>query len=510
MHITQQILQVKNLSKSFGKNKVLDNISFQLRQGEVHALMGENGAGKSTFMNILAGLLQPDEGSIELNGNRLDAFNPIAHQKAGIAMIHQEIMMIPELTVGQNIFLGREKEISGSFLINDKKLHRKANEILKDAGVSLDASARMKDLSLAEMQMVEIAKAISYDACVIIMDEPTSAISDREVEKLFNMIGKLKKKGVGLIYISHKMDEIFRVADTITVLRDGRYIGTEAANHLDHEMLVTRMVGRKIETLYPESSAKTGHVLMTVKDLSLGDKFNHIEFDLHQGEVLGMAGLMGAGRTEIALALYGMQPASSGTIAVNNQIVRLNNVHQAIQAGIGYVSEDRKNVGLITSLTIQQNMSLSSLSSFATKGWIMEEEEVNAIEQKSTELQLKSSGIKQVVGTLSGGNQQKVVLGKVLMANPQIIILDEPTRGVDIGAKSEIYKLIRQLTALGKGVLLISSELPEILGLSDRIMVISEGRQTALLSRQEASQELIMKYAAPGLAPPVKINTSKH
>lgn len=500
MHITNSILQVKDLSKSFGENKVLHNISFELRRGEVHALMGENGAGKSTFMNILAGLLQPDEGTIELNGKKLDSFDPVQHQKAGIAMIHQEIMMVPELTAGQNIFLGREKEITGSFWLNNEKLHQKANEILHEAGLAIDASTNMRNLSLAEMQMVEIAKAISYDASVIIMDEPTSAISDREVSKLFMMIDKLRKKGVGIIYISHKMDEIFRIADTITVLRDGHLISTDAAEKLSYDTLVTRMVGRKIETLFPESETEKGPVLLQVSNLSHEGKFQNINFDLRKGEVLGISGLMGAGRTEIALSLYGMEPATSGNILINGEPVKITNVRGAIQAGIGYVSEDRKAVGLIAGLSIRKNMSLSSLEQFASGGWIRGEDEIVAIEQKSEELHIKSSGITQLAGALSGGNQQKVVLGKVLLANPDIIILDEPTRGVDIGAKAEIYKLIRQLTSLGKGILLISSELPEILGLSDRIMVISEGKQTTILSRDEASQEKIMKYATPGQA----------
>ncbi len=492
------ILQVKNLSKSFGENKVLNAISFLLRKGEVHALMGENGAGKSTFMKILAGLLQPDEGDIELNGQPLNKFDPLAHQKAGIAMIHQEIMMVPNLTAGQNIFLGREKEISGSFWVNNEKLHRKADDILKQTGLHINAGTKMQDLSLAEMQMVEIAKAVSYDAQVIIMDEPTSAISDREVEKLFGMIRNLKEKGVGIIYISHKMDEIFRIADTITVLRDGQYIGTDAADKLDYDTLVTRMVGRKIETLYPEAGTQPGEVLLQVRDFSLPGKFDNISFDLHKGEVLGVAGLMGAGRTEIALSLYGMQPAASGTIRLNDKMLQLKTPRDAIREGIGYVSEDRKSVGLITSLSIRQNMSLASLGTFSGNGWIRQQEERKAIEQKSAELQIKSSGISQPVSALSGGNQQKVALGKVLLANPEVVILDEPTRGVDIGAKFEIYKLIRQLTSEGKGVILISSELPEILGLSNRIMVIAEGKQTALLPRNEATQEIIMKYATPG------------
>lgn len=498
MQPTDLLLQVNNLSKSFGENKVLDRISFQLHKGEVHVLMGENGAGKSTFMNILAGLLQPDEGTIELNGKTLNKFDPLAHQKAGIAMIHQEIMMVPELTTGQNIFLGREREISGSWWLNNDKLHQKANEILAEAGVTLDSRTIMSSLSLAEMQMVEIAKAISYDASVIIMDEPTSAISTREVEKLFLMIDKLRKKGVGIIYISHKMDEIFQIADTITVLRDGCLISTDPANQLDYDTLVTRMVGRTIDTLFPEKTTAIGSVLMRVSGLTLPGKFENINFDLHKSEVLGIAGLMGAGRTEIALALYGMQPAAAGTVQLNEKHINHNTVRQAISEGIGYVSEDRKSIGLVTGLSIRQNMSLASLESFSQYGWIDQALEEKSIQQKSSELQIKSSGLNQTVGTLSGGNQQKVAIGKVLLANPEVIILDEPTRGVDIGAKFEIYKLIQELTAAGKGVILISSELPEILGLSDRILVISEGKQTALLNREDANQEIIMKYATPG------------
>ncbi len=490
---SQNILQVQNLSKSFLGVKALDNIQFGLQKGEVHALMGENGAGKSTFMKILMGLLKPDSGEIIFEGEVLKSNNVHENLQKGISMIHQEILVVPELTVAQNIFLGRETNYRS--WLNDKAINQKAQEILDAIGIKINAQTKIKNLSIAEMQMVEIAKAISNNAKVIIMDEPTSALTDNEVAMLFKIIKDLKAKGVAIIYISHKMDEIYEITDRITVLRDGQYIATKNTNELDKNALIALMVGRQINDLFLENNSIKGESILSVQNLNKKGKFKDINFEVHAGEVLGIAGLMGAGRTEIARAIFGLDKYDSGEIIIKGNKVEIKSPEDAIKNGIGYVSEDRKALGFIPALSIKENISLSSLGNFAKTWFVNASNEHEAATRLSTDLKIKSTSINQKVMTLSGGNQQKVVIGKVLLTAPSLIILDEPTRGIDIGAKFEIYKLINQLTDKGIAVIMISSELPEILGMSDRIMVLSKGKQTALLSKQEATQEKIMQYA---------------
>jgi inositol transport system ATP-binding protein len=493
----ENILQVSHLSKSFSGINALDNVQLTLGAGEVHALMGENGAGKSTFMKILVGLLNPDAGEIIFNGEVLKNTGVNATLKSGISMIHQELLVIPELTVAQNIFLGREKEITGSSigLLNDRKISEKARELLTNMSVDIPADAKMKHLSVAEMQMVEIAKAISNNAKVIIMDEPTSAISDKEVATLFRLIREMKEQGVGIIYISHKMDEIFEIADRITVLRDGKFIATKDASELDKGKLISMMVGREIDNMFPENPAKRGEEVLSVRNLTRKGHFSDVSFNVHAGEILGISGLMGAGRTEIARVIFGLDKAESGEIFVHGKKVKIDSPDTAIKQGIGYVSEDRKGLGFIPHMSVKDNMTMSSLDQHQNAGFVRQASEVSAANSMSADLRIKSADIHQKVTFLSGGNQQKVVLGKVLLASPKIIILDEPTRGVDVGAKFEIYKLIGNLCAQGIAIIMISSELPEVLGMSDRIMVLSKGRQTALLSKHEATQEIIMKHA---------------
>lgn len=490
---SQNILQVQNLSKSFLGVKALDNIQFGLQKGEVHALMGENGAGKSTFMKILMGLLKPDSGEIIFEGEVLKSNNVHENLQKGISMIHQEILVVPELTVAQNIFLGRETNYRS--WLNDKAINQKAQEILDAIGIKINAQTKIKNLSIAEMQMVEIAKAISNNAKVIIMDEPTSALTDNEVAMLFKIIKDLKAKGVAIIYISHKMDEIYEITDRITVLRDGQYIATKNTNELDKNALIALMVGRQINDLFLENNSIKGESILSVQNLNKKGKFKDINFEVHAGEVLGIAGLMGAGRTEIARAIFGLDKYDSGEIIIKGNKVEIKSPEDAIKNGIGYVSEDRKALGFIPALSIKENISLSSLGNFAKTWFVNASNEHEAATRLSTDLKIKSTSINQKVMTLSGGNQQKVVIGKVLLTAPSLVILDEPTRGIDIGAKFEIYKLINQLTDKGIAVIMISSELPEILGMSDRIMVLSKGKQTALLSKQEATQEKIMQYA---------------
>lgn len=489
------ILQVNGLSKSFAGVKALDNVRLTIRRGEVHALMGENGAGKSTLMKMLIGLHTPDAGEVLFEGEPLPYGDIHDILKRGISMIHQELQVVPELTVAQNIFLGRETNRGLLSWLKDRSQEKQAGLLLEQMGVSISPGQKMKYLSVAEMQMVEIAKAISNQAKVIIMDEPTSALSEKEVAALFRIISELRKNGVAIIYISHKMEEIFAIADTITILRDGQYIDTKPAADLDRNSLITMMVGRKIESLFPQSVTRKGQEVLSVRNLSRPGKFTDINFTVHQGEVLGLAGLMGAGRTEIARAIFGLDRPDSGEIFIKGQKADIHSPQDAIRNGIGYVSEDRKALGFIPGLSVKHNITLASLPAQARAGLIQDQRETEAAAKMIADLKIKTTGMHQKVTFLSGGNQQKVVIGKVLMAAPDLIILDEPTRGIDIGAKSEIYKLINQLTSNGLAVIMISSELPEILGLSDRVVVLSQGRQTATLSKEEATPETIMAYA---------------
>ncbi|MGA0555572.1 sugar ABC transporter ATP-binding protein [Larkinella sp. VNQ87] len=489
------LLTVRGLTKTFSGVKALDGVQLDLRKGEVHALMGENGAGKSTFMKILVGLHKPDAGEIFFEGRELNTRDVSDVLKKGISMIHQELLVVPELTVAQNIFLGRESNRGLFGWIDEKKLNREAGALLTQMGVTISPTTPIKYLSVAEMQMVEIAKALSNNAKVIIMDEPTSALSDKEVATLFGLIRDLKQKGVAIIYISHKMDEIFDISDTITVLRDGKYIDTKPAMELDTNTLIKLMVGREIENLFPDSVVKKGAEVLSVKNLRRNGKFSNINFAVRAGEVLGLAGLMGAGRTEIARAIFGLDPLDGGEIYLHGKQLIIKTPQDAIQHGIGYVSEDRKGLGFIPGMSVKHNITLGSLPKHAKGPFIQDQSETAAAATMITDLRIKTAGPDQKVTFLSGGNQQKVVIGKVLLSSPELVMLDEPTRGIDIGAKFEIYKLIRRLVADGIAVILISSELPEILGLSDRILVLSQGQQTALLTKEEATQETIMRYA---------------
>ncbi len=492
---SKPILLVKSLSKSFGGIKALDEVRFTLHRGEVHALMGENGAGKSTLMRILMGLQTADSGEIIFAGEPLESRSVHDSLARGISMIHQELQVVPELTVAENIFLGRENTHWLPGWLDDQSIYQKTKQLLAELGVTLAARTKMKYLSVAQMQMVEIAKAISHEAQVIIMDEPTSALSDREVATLFGIIKDLKAQGVAIIYISHKMEEIAQIADTVTVLRDGKYVGTKSATDLDQNTLITMMVGRTIDSLFPEATAQKGEVILSVKKLSIPGKFRAINFELRAGEVLGLAGLMGAGRTEVARAIFGLDALAEGEVFLKNERVAIRSPEEAIRLGIGYVSEDRKGWGCIPGMSVQHTMTLSSLRDHLRSGFIDARSERVAADRMATDLRIKTAGLSQQVLQLSGGNQQKVLIGKTLLADPEIIIFDEPTRGIDIGAKHEIYKLIRQLTARGIAILLISSELPEILGLCDRVVVLSQGRQTVVLSGKEISQETIMQHA---------------
>ncbi|MDB5263666.1 MAG: D-xylose transporter ATP-binding protein [Adhaeribacter sp.] len=498
MHLSQDyLLEVHKLSKSFSGVLALDKVSLKIKSGEVHALMGENGAGKSTLMNILAGLLSPDAGEIIFEGTRLQGHKELKLLCAGISMIHQEMLLVPEMTVAQNIFLGKEIRKGKSWWLDERQLNQQATELLAPLDVAIDARMPMKGLSVAQMQMVEIVKAISKKAKIIIMDEPTSALSDKEVSTLFKIIRDLKAQGVAIIYISHKMEEIFTVADTITVLRDGKYIQTKPAAELNNDSLISLMVGRELNTMFPESPGPKGKVVLEVKKLGRQGIFSDISFDVCAGEVLGIAGLMGAGRTEIARAIYGLDQPDTGDIYIKGIKTVIKSPQEAIKNRIGYVSEDRKVLGLVLGMSVKENITLTSLKTHQRGPFIKNDSERAAVNNMVQALRIKVAHTDQPVKSLSGGNQQKVVIAKVLLAAPELIILDEPTRGIDVGAKFEIYKLIKELAAKGLAVIMISSELPEILGMSDRILVIANGRQTATLLKAEATQENIMHHAMP-------------
>ena len=491
---TDYILSIQNISKSFPGVQALDDVQLHVEKGKVHALMGENGAGKSTLMKILIGMIEPDSGSIIFKGQEVRFSSVHDALKAGFSMIHQELLPFPELTVAENIFMGREPAYGWFGFINRKQLYANAQNLMTRLGVSISVNRLMKTLSVAEMQMVEIAKAIANKAEVIIMDEPTSAISGKEVEILFNIIRDLKKQGIAIIYISHKMDEISMIADTITVMRDGKYIGSYPANELNSQQLINLIVGRELNTIFEKRVSKPGEPLLEVRNLS-GEKFSEVHFKVSSGEIVGIAGLMGAGRSEIAQAIFGLDKIYKGSVMVKGREVNITSPKQAIAHGIGLITEDRKQTGLVLSSSVKHNITLSSLKNCSNGMFIDLRKEKNVADEQVRKFNVKTPSSNQVINYLSGGNQQKVVIAKVLLNNPDIIIFDEPTRGIDIGAKSEIYKMIAELADKGKAIIMISSELIEVLGLSDRILVVRKGRISKDLKAEEATQELIMEYA---------------
>ena len=495
--MAEMLLEMKEIDKSFPGVKVLQNVQFSLNSGELHALMGENGAGKSTLMKILNGIYSKDNGTIIVKGKPEEITSTKVAEGLGISIIHQELNLIPYLSIMENIFLGREFKLGKTPFVNWKKMRSEAERYLKQLGMDLDPRTIVEELSVGQQQMVEIAKALSMQADILVLDEPTAALTDREIEKLFEVIAALKAKGVGMIYISHRMEEIFQISDCITVLRDGKYIGTRKTKETDMDELVRMMVGRDINDRFPKIEITPGEERLRVEGISLGQKLRDISFSVRSGEILGLAGLMGAGRTEVAKVLFGVTPATQGKIFIDGKEATIRKPIDAIGAGIALVTEDRKHEGLILSLSIRENLSLPNLAKLSVSGFMKRSKESVLSEETIEKLHIRTPHAEQVVGALSGGNQQKVVIGKWLATKPKILILDEPTRGVDIGAKKEIYDLMNQLAKEGVAILMISSELPEVLGMSDRIIVMHEGRVTAELSREEATQERIM-YAATG------------
>lgn len=492
--MSEYVLEMRHIAKSFPGVKVLDDVTLQVKPGEVHALMGENGAGKSTLMKILMGIYTADAGEVMLNGEHLLARGPREAMDKGIAMIHQELNPIMDMQVYENIYIGRE--LRKGILVDRKAMIRETEDLLRELGINIPAVAYMRDLSVAQCQLIEIVKAISISAKVVVMDEPTSAITEREVETLFAQIRRLKSEGVAIIYISHKMDEIFQICDTITVLRDGHFIGTDAAANMTNEQLIRMMVGRDITEVFPKAEAEIGDVLLEVKNLSYGRQVKNVSFSLRRGEVLGIAGLVGAGRSELAETIFAMRQKSAGEILIGGKPVEIRHPKDAIQNRIALITEDRKITGLNLSGTVAENTTLVDLSRQFPKGLIDRQKENRITDEYIQKLSIRTPSAQQLAGRLSGGNQQKVVLSKWLLSEPEIIILDEPTRGIDVGAKRDIYLLIGGLVRQGKAVIVISSEIPEVMGLSDRILVMAEGRVTGELLRPDFSQEQIMTYAA--------------
>ena len=490
-------IEMRGIDKSFGSNQVLKQAGFTLESGEVHALMGENGAGKSTLMKILTGVYTKDAGTVLVDGKEVNYKNPQEAEKAGIVFIYQELNVMFDLTVEENLFMG--KEIHGKFGICDKKaMQKKAQEALNTLGVNISPKTVMSELSVGQQQMVEICKALMADAKVIIMDEPTAALTQSETVALFKVIESLRKKGVSMVYISHRMEEIFELCDRITVLRDGSYIGVKNIPETNMNEIVKMMIGREIGERYPSRDVKIGKEVLKVKGLTRKGTFHDVSFSVRAGEVLGVSGLMGAGRTEIMQAIFGNLSYESGTIEIDGKEVKISNPRQAMEHGIGFITEDRKTEGLMLDKSIRENISLCNLGRISKSSVISKEAEKDMVAEAIKDLHIKCFGPFHECNNLSGGNQQKVVLAKWILTNPKILILDEPTRGVDIGAKKEIYNIINKLAAQGVAIIMVSSELPEVHGMSDNIMVVREGEVRGIISYEEANQERVMTLATGG------------
>jgi ribose transport system ATP-binding protein len=492
------VVEMKGISKAFSGNKVLDQVHFQLLPGEIHALMGENGAGKSTLIKILTGIYERDAGKVFFKGNEVHFKNPKEAEHSGIAVIHQELNIIPHLTVYENMFLGKELKIGKLGITKDREMKKKTKEYLNRLGIDIDPNTEAGNLSVGQQQMIEIARAVAANTEVLIMDEPTAALTDREIEALFKVISSLKKQGVGIVYVSHRMEEIFQICDRISVLRDGQFIDVKEVAKTNFDEIVKLMVGRQLGERFPERDTKIGPEQFRVESLTSKGCFENISFSVNQGEVVGVAGLMGAGRTEIMQAIFGYRSLNGGKMFIDGKQVNIKSPHDAIKAGIAFVTEDRKSQGLILDLSVRENFSITNLKKISKNSLISSKTEVSLVDEMIEKLHVKTSGRELSVKSLSGGNQQKIVIGKWLGINPKILILDEPTRGVDVGAKKEIYQLINDLTKQGVSIIMVSSELPEILGMSDRVLVIHEGKLSGVLNKTNASQEKIMQLATGG------------
>lgn len=491
--MSEPLLQIQNVTKRFPGVLALNNVSFDVERGKVHALVGENGAGKSTLMKILSGVYQADGGQILFKRQPIDYTNPRQAQAAGITTIYQELNQIPLLTVMENIFLG--SEITRGPLINWKEIRQQSRALLEKLHVDVDPTVQLSQLGVGQAQMIEVAKALHHDAELIIMDEPTAALSLREIENLFEIVRELRDNGVAVIFISHHLDEAFEICDTITVLRDGEHISTQPTESLNMDELIRLMVGRRLDEQFPKEVAEKGEELLRVENLNQEGKLYNINFSVHAGEVLGVAGLVGAGRTELMRAIFRADLIDSGQVYVEGKPIKIDNPCDAIRQGIALLTEDRKSQGLLLHLSTKDNISITVLDDFVRWLLIESKKEQELARQYVKSIDIKISGLGQLARNLSGGNQQKVVLSKWLATRPKVLLFDEPTRGIDVGAKVEIYKLINAFVADGGAVIMVSSELPEILGMSDRIMVIHQGHVSGFLDRSEATQERIMEMA---------------
>lgn len=490
-------IEMTGINKSFGTNQVLNNAGFFLNDGEVHALMGENGAGKSTLMKILTGVYTKDSGVVKVDGKEVSYSSPQEAEAAGIVFIYQELNVMFDLTVEENLFMGKEIT-KGMGICNRKAMRARAEEVLSRMGVKIPVDTVMSDLSVGQQQMIEICKALLVDAKVIIMDEPTAALTQSETAALFEVINNLRKRGVSIVYISHRMEEIFDLCDRITVLRDGQYIDTRNISDIDMDDIVRMMIGREIGERYPSRNHSIGETVFEVRNLTKKDAFEDVSFSVGAGEVLGVSGLMGAGRTEIMQALFGYVRSDSGEILIDGKPVKIKNPADAMKAGIGFITEDRKVEGLMLDKTIRENIGLTNLGVISGGGVISKPKEKSLIKRGIEEFKIRCFGSEHECGNLSGGNQQKVVLAKWIYTEPKILILDEPTRGVDIGAKKEIYNVINDMASKGVAIIMVSSELPEVLGMSDRVMVVREGDVRGILTIENANQENIMTLATGG------------
>lgn len=494
----EYVFEMKDITKAFGRNIVLDGVSISVRPGEIRALMGENGAGKSTLMKILGGIYSADSGTIYMDGKEVSIRCVDDARKYGISFIHQEITNIPEMTIAENIFLGREPK-NHLRMVDYKKMRQEAQKALNALNLNLDAGALIRGLSVAQQQMIEIARAVNEGARILILDEPTASLSNSETDYLFAQMARLKQLGVAMIYISHRMEETFKVCDTVTVLRDGQFIGTRNTNETSENELISMMVGREFDNMYGNERVTGGDVILEVKNLTT-DKVKDISFTLKKGEILGFSGLVGAGRTELALALFGIDPIKSGEVWMEGKKLSIRKPQDAIRAGIALVPEERKEQGLFLIHSIATNLTFQVLPEFINHLSVNKKRENEIVDEFKNKLSIKMASTEQAAGELSGGNQQKVVISKWLAARPKVLIMDEPTRGIDVGAKAEIYKLMHNLAREGVSIIMISSELPEIINNSSRIAVMREGKLAGILdqSEAEASQEVIMSYAVGG------------
>lgn len=491
--MAEYILELKNVVKKFPGVTALDHVKFQLKKGEIHALMGENGAGKSTFIKIITGVHIPEEGQIFLNGKEVFFDNPLDASAKSIAAIYQHSTAYPHLTVTENIFISHYEK--RKFFLNWPEMNKKAKELLKDLGSDIDPREEMGSLTVAEQQIVEIAKAISTNAEILIMDEPTAALSERECEQLYRIAEQLRDKGTSIIFISHRIEDMYRLASRVTVFRDAKYIATYDVERLEKDKLISAMVGREISDLYPKRDIEKGDVMLKVEGLTRQGVFENVSFEVHKGEVLGFAGLVGAGRTELFEAIYGITSYDSGSVFLDGQKVRFRHPEEAIRAGVGYLPEDRQRNGLILSWEVYKNITISNLQKYASVKGIDSKKEKQVAKEISDGLSTKLQSVYDTADSLSGGNQQKVVVSKLLDAELKVLILDEPTKGVDVGAKAQIYDIIMDLAEKGYAIILISSEMPEVVSMSDRIAVMTNGRLPRVLDAKDTTQEQILEIA---------------